>query len=168
MAFSSKRLFNSSPALIPPLTEALARQLVIEGYEVNTESIVTGGMHVSLSKGGMFKKVVGLKTALNVKITPSGETAIVVDASIGIFGQQLLPSAITLLVFWPMIIPQIWGLVQQSQLDDHVMSIITQILGELRDSAGGAPQNASRGLFCPSCGARVGGGKFCQECGAKL
>ena len=167
MAFGSKRLFNSPPALIPPLAEALERQLVAEGYEVKTESIVTGGMQVSLSKGGMFKKVAGLKTALNVKITPS-DNAILVDASIGIFGQQLLPSAITLLVFWPMIIPQIWGLVQQSQLDDHVMSIVTQILGELRDTANGASQNVSNGLFCPSCGARVGGGKFCQECGAKL
>lgn len=165
MAFGSKRIFNSSPALIPPLAEALERQLVAEGYEVKTEGIVTGGMQVSLSKGGMFKKVAGLKTALNVKITPSGNS-ILVDASIGVFGQQLIPSAITLLVFWPMIIPQIWGLVQQSQLDDHVMSIITQVLGELRGN--GTAQDVSKGLFCPSCGARVGGGKFCQECGAKL
>ncbi len=167
MAFTSKRTFNSPPALIPPLVEALERQLVAEGYEVQSESIVTGGMQVSLSKGGMFKKVAGLKTALNVKITPDGNS-ILVDASIGIFGQQLLPSAITLLVFWPMIIPQVWGLVQQSQLDGHVMSLITQILGELRMANGGTSQNVGNGLFCPSCGARVGGGKFCQECGAKL
>ena len=166
MAFGSTRLFNSSPALIPPLVEALKRQLVAEEFTVNVTPIATGGMLVSLSKGGFFKKIAGLKTALNVKIVPQ-ENAIFVDASIGIFGQELIPSAITILFFWPMIIPQIWGLVQQSHLDEHVMSLIAQYLGELSVSSH-TEVPAEKGLFCPECGTRVSGGKFCSACGARL
>ena len=83
-------------------------------------NIPTGGVQVSIRKGGTFKAIIGMKTALNVRIEPvaNGTT---VEAGVGIFGQQAIPTAITLLVFWPVIIAQVWNMAQESKLDEEAL-----------------------------------------------
>ena len=76
-------------------------------------------MQVSIRKGGTFKAIIGMKTALNIKIEPvaNGTT---VDAGVGTFGQQAVPTAITLLIFWPVIIAQVWNMAQEAKLDEEL------------------------------------------------
>jgi uncharacterized membrane protein len=94
---------------------------------VTAEPIPTGGWQVSVRKGGIFKTVSGLKTALNIKIEPA-ENWTNAEASIGVFGAQVIPTAITLLVAWPIILFQIWGLARNSGLDEEALTTIEQIL----------------------------------------
>ena len=80
----------------------------------------------------MFKAVLGLKSALKVSLIPK-DNAIAFEAGIGIFGQQAIPTIISMLFFWPVLITQIWGIVQQSKLDDKALEIAEEVLKN-RDS----------------------------------
>ena len=93
-----------------------------QDYEVTETNIPTGGVQVSIRRGGTFKAIIGMKTALNIKIAPvaNGPT---VDAGVGIFGQQAIPTAITLLVFWPVIIARVWNMAQESKLDEEALDV---------------------------------------------
>jgi hypothetical protein len=68
-----------------------------------------------------------MKTALNVKIEPvsNGTT---VEARVGIFGQQAIPTAITLLVFWPVLIAQVWNMAQEAKLDEEALDVAKESL----------------------------------------
>ena len=46
-----------------------------------------------------------------------------VSMDVGVFGKQALPTAISTLVFWPVLIPQIYGLVQQNELDKEAYRV---------------------------------------------
>jgi hypothetical protein len=74
-----------------------------------------------------LKAIIGMKTALNIKIEPvaNGTT---VDAGVGIFGQQAIPTAITLLVFWPVIIAQVWNMAHESKLDEEALGVAEESL----------------------------------------
>jgi len=166
MAFSSSRIFKVSPEMIYPIAADLEEQLTMEGYQVSREDSIAGGAIVSVTKGGMFKAVLGMKTALKIQIAPEGRK-IKVDTSVGIFGQQAIPTAISMLIFWPILITQIWGLIKQSNLDGHVYELIQQSIVE-HATVVSLSKASSKGMYCPNCGAKVSGGKFCAECGGKL
>ena len=63
-----------------------------------------------------------MKTALKVHIYPANEQ-IRVDAGVGIFGQQAVPTLISMFLFWPVLITQISGMIAQAKMDDKVMMI---------------------------------------------
>lgn len=136
-----------------------------QGYEFVCEPLNMTGWHVSLRKGGIFKSVLGLKTSLNVEIVQSN-ASINVTASVGIFGQQVLPSVITWFVAWPVIITQIWGLIQQSKLDDEVMVCIENSINNHNHQSS---YNNSKCLFCVECGFQITADfTFCPKCGTKI
>ena len=98
---------------------------------------------------------------------------------IGIFGKQLLPSAISMLVFWPVLIAQIVGLVQQNNLDKEAYQIIEEgikacenqavnrtIAGNYCPFCGNSMPAGS--VFCPSCGKKIEDSNTCLNCGAEL
>ncbi|MCS2523166.1 hypothetical protein NXV02_03315 [Bacteroides ovatus] len=70
-----------------------------EQFEVQIDNLLSGGVDISISKGGLFKAVLGLKSALKVSLIPK-DNAIAFEAGIGIFGQQAIPTIISMLFFW--------------------------------------------------------------------
>src|SRR3712207_5226654 len=99
--FKSSRSFPYGVADLQPVAQDVIDHFEQRGYEATGLPIPTGGWQVSIRKGGIFRTVSGLKTALNVKLEPAGNGTIA-EAGIGIFGAQAIPTAITLFVFWPM------------------------------------------------------------------
>lgn len=73
-----------------------------------------------------------MQTALKIKISPA-VPHVYVKASVGIFGQQVIPTVLTVCVWWPFAIPQLWGMIQQNKLDKLVMD---KIQGEFNRLAG--------------------------------
>ena len=110
-----------------PVAQDVMRHFEQQDYEVTETPIPTGGVQVSIRRGGTFKAIIGMKSALNIKIEPvaNGTT---VDAGVGIFGQQAIPTAITLLVFWPVIIAQVWNMAQESKLDEEALDVAEESL----------------------------------------
>jgi hypothetical protein len=125
--------FNSSKTVpyvvenLAPVAQEVMRHFGGQDYEVTDTPIATGGVQVSIRRGGTFKAIIGMKTALNVKIEPEANGTRV-EAGVGIFGQQAIPTAITLLVFWPVIIAQVWNMAQEAKLDEEAIRVAEESL----------------------------------------
>jgi hypothetical protein len=137
--FNSTKTFPYVVEDLAPVAQDVMRHFEDQDYEVTETNLPMGGAQVSIRKGGTFKAIIGMKTALNIKIEPvaNGTT---VDAGVGIFGQQAIPTAITLLVFWPVIIAQVWNMAQESNLDDEALDVAEE---SLKSHASEAPSGVS-------------------------
>lgn len=173
--YSKKRLLSATVQQIPQIAESIRREFEYEDYEVKIEDLLSGGTDISITKGGTFKAIMGMKTALKVTLLPQ-PNGVLFEAGVGIFGQQAIPTIISMFFFWPVLITQIWGLVNQSKLDDRALAAAERALipgaQQFSAPAGDAAafqQASTGGKFCPSCGTQLNGtGKFCPECGCKL
>lgn len=166
-AFNTKKVLYGSSSLIPTIAKRIEEDFINSGYEVTLDELSSGGYDISITKRGLFKAVLGMKTALKVTLLPYGSN-IRFDAGVGIWGQQAIPTAISMLFFWPVIITQIWGLIQQSKLDDKALEIAENVI---RTSASNLPEvNTTNGQkFCTSCGTQnTETANFCCGCGKPL
>ena len=125
--------FNSSKTVpyvvedLAPVAQEVMGHFEDRDYEVTETHIPTGGVQVSIRRGGTFKAIIGMKTALNIRIEPQANGT-TVEAGVGIFGQQAIPTAITLLVFWPVIIAQVWNMAQEANLDEEALRVAEESL----------------------------------------
>jgi hypothetical protein len=137
--------FNSSKTVpyvvedLAPVVQDVMRHFEGQDYEVTETDIATGGVQVSIRRGGTFKAIIGMKTALNVKIE-SEVNGTRVEAGVGIFGQQAIPTAIALLVFWPVIIAQVWNMAQEAKLDEEALGVAEE---SLKAHSSNAPSGAT-------------------------
>ncbi len=134
--------------------------------------LMSGGIDISITKGSLFKAMLGMRSALKVTLIPQTD-GVLFDANVGIFGQQAVPTVISMFLFWPVLITQIWGLVEQSSLDDRALTLAEQAIAVGSTSSASASSFASSFTgthkFCTNCGTKTDGtSKFCPECGAKL
>jgi ribosomal protein L40E len=170
-AFETTRFYPGYVKDLTPVANDLSSYFIAKGYEVKKEQTITGGWVISIHKGGLFKSVIGMKTAMNIEIEnySNGTRA---KAGIGIFGQQAIPTAISMLVFWPVLITQIWGLVQQSKLDDEAIECIERSLMSKvsqSNSPAFATAPSANSMFCTECGAKLQmPANFCPGCGMKV
>src|SRR5215203_4457302 len=132
--FKSSRTFPYGVKDIEPVAQDVMSHFEEKNFEVTGKPIAredgsepTGGWQISVRKGGIFRTVSGLKTALNIRIEPAGNGT-TAEASIGVFGAQALPTVIMLFVFWPIVFAQVWGLAQSHGLDEEALSTVKQSL----------------------------------------
>ena len=125
--FNSTKTFPYVVEDLAPVAQEVMDHFESQDYEVTDTHIPTGGVQVSIRRGGTFKAIIGMKTALNIKIEPvaNGTT---VEAGVGIFGQQAVPTAITLLIFWPVLVAQVWNMAQESKLDEEALKVAEESL----------------------------------------
>ena len=126
-AFSSSRTVPHVVEDLSAVAQDVMRHFEDQDYEVTETHIPTGGVQVSIRRGGTFKAIIGLRSALNIRIEPVANGTRV-DAGVGIFGQQAIPTAITLLVFWPVIIAQVWNMAQEAKLDEEALRVAEESL----------------------------------------
>lgn len=171
-AFNTKTILNGNPSLIPAIADRICQTFAAGGYEINRDNLISGGVDISVTKGGVFKAIVGMKTALKITLIPQSNS-ISFEAGVGIFGQQALPTVISMLFFWPVLLTQIWGLIQQSNLDDKALAAAQAVISENVgcNYAGGStpPPVPGAGKFCTNCGAKLpDNARFCSNCGSPL
>lgn len=163
--FHTQKLLNGDPSLIPQIAAELEASFAAEGFTVQNQSLISGAAEVSITKGGFFKAVLGMKTALKVMLKPQNGR-IMFDAGVGIFGQQAIPTVISMLFYWPVLLTQIWGLVQQSHLDDKALSIAEQVISD--HTVMNTASMSRAGKFCTSCGKSISEeALFCPHCGTR-
>jgi len=167
--FKSSKTFYAPVSLIPDIANEICSVFQGEGYEIQSDPLIGGSYDISIAKGGAFKKVLGLSSALKVNIQPQGNS-ILIEAGVGIFGKQAVPLVVMWFVGWPLLITNIWGLVQQSKLDDKVMDIATNYIASKQSNSNFQPNNSgTSGKFCSSCGKpQPVDANFCNDCGARL
>ena len=121
--FESTKFIPVTLKDLSPVADEVMEHFRKQGFEVIGLRTATGGWEISLTKGGVFKSLLGLRTALKIHIEPS-ESVTVVKTKVGLFGTQALPTTIAFLAFWPVLIPQVWGLVRQSKLDQEAIDCV--------------------------------------------
>jgi hypothetical protein len=173
--FESTRFIPIYLADLAPVAEDLARHFQQQDYEVVKQQGLGGSWDISIHRGGMFKALLGMKTALKIDIEPTSQGTLA-KAGVGIVGMQVVPTVISMLLFWPVLVTQIWGAVRQSKLDDQAMEIIAT---SLTAHAGGRPLGGSQGALadnsrpavriCTTCGKQLPEkSRFCPDCGTKV
>lgn len=159
--YSTQKLLDTSAAQIPQIAEAIRKDFADDGFEVYVDTLMSGGRDISITKGNLFKAVLGMRSALKISLTPR-QSGVFFDANVGIYGQQAIPTIISMLFFWPVLITQIWGLVQQSSLDDRALEVAEKSINENRTEE-------ITTKFCTNCGAKLdGSSKYCSNCGTNL
>ena len=162
--YNTKKLLTADVSQIGAIAEAIRDEFEKDGFEVLVDDLLSRGKDISITKGGTFKAVLGMRSALKITLIPQTD-GVLFDANVGIFGQQVIPSVISL--FWPVLLTQIWGLVKQSKLDDRALAIAKQAA---KDSAPSAPTTLldQDVKYCTNCGHKMSRtAKFCPECGEK-
>ncbi len=146
--FKSEKVIPISVANLAPVAEELMGHFQQRNYDVNGTEVTDGAWEVGITRGGVFKAAVGLKTALKIQIEarPKGT---LVRAGVGIFGRRAAPTAITLLVAWPVVLGQVWGLIRQAGLDDEAIRVVEVTLtrmSRLGGSTGGIGHDGHSGI----------------------
>lgn len=128
--FKTTKTLEGSHSLIPEIAENIQKEFIREGYTLTSEKFNTGGYDISITKGGFFKTILGMNTALKITLQPAVGRKIQFEAGVGIFGKVVIPAIIAYSVFWPVLITQIWGLIQQSELDDKALAIAEKTIAK--------------------------------------
>lgn len=175
MAFTKQKILNASASLIPEMAESIRQEFLKDNFEVNVEPLLNGGRDISISKGGSFKAVLGMRSALKVTLTPQSD-GVAFKASVGLFGQQFIPTVISMFWYWPVLITQIWGMVKQSKLDDRALAAAERVINSAIDivhptvnAAYQVPTSTTSKKFCTKCGTKAPmDALFCSTCGNKF
>lgn len=167
--FNTEKLLDANPILAHAIAEEIANSFKMEGYESKIDCLAENTYDISLAKGNVFRAVLGMKSALKISLIPQDDK-IFFKAGVGIFGQQAIPTAVTMLFFWPVIITQVWGLVQQSKLDDKALLIAEHIIStnaHINDQTSTPVHQTFQ--FCSNCGSKISpDARFCPNCGTKI
>lgn len=187
-AFKSEKLIPISITDLGPVARELAEHFKQRSYQVECNQSPDGAWEVGITRGGVFKAVVGLKSAMKVSLEASPQGTMV-RAKVGIFGKQAVPTAITMLVWWPAVFVQIGEIIREAGLDDEAIRVVEVILRRAQRLGGspgggiqpvpkapsGAPEASavagrdgpsSAEAFCTGCGARLDASSaFCAACG---
>lgn len=126
-AFTTKKTLYGNASKIPTVAEKIRKAFVEEGYEVRIDN-PANGQEIYITKGGLFKAALGLRSALKVIMKPSKDGNINFEAGVSILKQQFVPSVITMCFFSPVVIAQIWGMIKQSKLDEKAVAIAERAL----------------------------------------
>ncbi len=157
--FQHTQVISVVAANLAPVANAVVRQFEDRGFTTHITTASAQCQEIGITQGGLFKAVLGLKTALRLKIeTVGGATRI--DAGIGLLESQGIPTAVSMLIFWPALVTQCWGLVKQHKLDQEAIAMIE---AALREAAAAAAH------FCGQCGKPTAEGSyFCPHCGQPI
>ena len=96
--YSTQKLLDTSAAQIPQIAEAIRKDFADDGFEVYVDTLMSGGRDISITKGNLFKAVLGMRSALKISLTPR-QSGVFFDANVGIYGQQAIPTIISMLVY---------------------------------------------------------------------
>ncbi len=121
-AFTIKKILYDNVSKITHVAEQIRQSFTAEGYEVRIEN-PSKGDEIYITKGGLFKVALGLRSALKITMRPTKDGNINFEAGVSIFKQQLVPTVITMCFFSPVVIAQIWGMIKQSKLDEKAVAI---------------------------------------------
>jgi len=189
--FKSEKFVSGTGVDLDLIAAELAEHFRERKYEVAYSQVDDRTWDVSITRGGVFKHAVGLKSALKIELEkrPKGTF---VRAGAGVFGKQAAPTVISVLVAWPVLLTQVWGLIRESGLDDEAVRVVELSINRRLRSSGatgsdspdaartddrtvvpgkgtgtGLPAASAPARFCPKCGVEgASGAQFCSACGA--
>ena len=125
--FKTSKILYGNPGLTRTIADEIASAFRSDGYDVDYVVSSNGWREISITMGGLFKRCLGMRTAMKVILYPYNGN-IKFETEPGIFGNQVIPVILVASGLWIVLIPQIWGLIRQSKLDDRALEIAERIV----------------------------------------
>ena len=158
-AFTNNKSYTAGSSFIPYAVERIRSTFESEGFEFSRKSDTFNRTVVAVTKGNLFKQAVGLKQGLEISFSNEGGR-IDVEVRGTVLKDQLLASGIVLFVTWPVIIPQIIGMIRTSGLCERAVALVDAAYSDFC---------TERPSFCTHCGGRLTGNPgVCPHCGGIL
>jgi len=121
--FKSETLIPISATDLGPVAEELAEHFRNRNYQVECAETDDSKWEVGITRGGKFKSIAGLKSAMRVELEPV-RRGTMVRTGAGVFGKQAAVTAVTLVVWWPLAIAPVWGMIVQAGLDKEAVRVV--------------------------------------------
>ena len=121
-AFSTSKILYADRSEIPRIAEAIREAFISDGFDVRIVDPKIGD-EIHITKGGLFKAAVGLRSTLKITMSSTKDGYIHFSAGASVIKQQAIPTLITMCFCQPVVIAQIWGMIKQTKLDDKALSI---------------------------------------------
>lgn len=154
--FESSTRIAAPKEFIPVACRKIKNVFEADGFEYSVKTQSFNKTVIVVTKGNLVKQVVGLKQGLEIGFTAEGDS-IVVNAAGTVIKDQAIATALMLFVAWPVVIPQVIGLINQSKLGEKAINMVNDALYEY---------NSSKPMFCTHCGKQVNSSDgICPECG---
>lgn len=125
--FKSSKVLYGNSGLISTISHEIESAFRLDGYDVDSVISSNGWREITITKGGLFKRCLGMRTTMKVILYPYNGN-IKFETEPGIFGNQVIPVILVASGLWIVLIPQIWGLIRQSKLDDKALEIAERIV----------------------------------------
>jgi zinc-ribbon domain len=175
-----------APAIdLPKLTAALEDWYRMERFQVQTVSGPDGIVVQAREQGG-WSEVVGMSSALTVKLHQQGEN-LVVEIGTGKWADKAAAAGAGMLILWPLAVTAAIGAWRQNQLPERTLSFIESYVASGTQAPPPPPMQAppppmqapppptpgpadvATTSSCGKCGAALGPNvKFCSQCGAPV
>ena len=157
--FKSTKSYEVSSSFIPSAVDAVRTALEQEGFLFEKMPGTCRKTVIEVTKENLVKHMVGLNQGLRISFESDGDR-VHVDVKGIVVKNQLFPTVISALFFWPVIIPQIIGLIKQSRLDGKALAIV---------DAAYAAYVREVPVFCTVCGEKITALSVrCPHCGTFL
>lgn len=157
--FTSRKSYDASATFIPFAANRISEFFSADGFEINQKPGACNKTILEVTKSNLIKSAVGLRQGIEITLENEGGR-IAVEVRGTVLKNQLIASTLSFCFFWPVIIPQIIGMIKQSGLDDKAIGVI--------DNAYDTFSN-DHPTFCTHCGGRITGNpSTCPHCGANL
>lgn len=138
-------------------------------FEVHIENDQNTGF-ISITKGGIFKTVTGLKVALNTSLKKQTDS-IFVESKLGAFGSKVAVLLVGVYVIaWPLAVSAALGMIMQTNLNKEMMEQIEKAVYMHSKHSISEPQKtiSVEKKTCSECGYVLPlDAVFCPECGKK-
>jgi hypothetical protein len=134
--FKSETVIPISVTDLGPVAQELAEHFKQRSYQVECTETSDRKWEVGITRGGKFKSIAGLKSAMKIELEPLPRGTMV-RAGAGLFGKQAAVTAVTVVIWWPLAIAPIWGMIREAGLDNEAVRVIevslkrAQRLGDL-------------------------------------
>ena len=121
--FTSFKSYDASATFIPFAATRIRESFSADGFEINQKPGACNKTVLEVTKSNLFKSAVGLRQGLEITLGNEGGR-IAVEVRGTVLKNQLVASTLSFFFFWPVIIPQVIGMINQSGLDDRAIGVI--------------------------------------------
>ena len=123
------RSFQCPISLFQELIRAAQAWLSAEGFKCQRLQMEDGGIVIQIEKGGGWRKVLGMSTAVHI-VFHQVENTVNVEIGSGRWLDKAASGALSLIILWPLAITAGIGAWQQMKLPGRVFGYLAEYLGQ--------------------------------------
>jgi hypothetical protein len=123
------RSFQCPISLFQELTRAAQGWLSAEGFKCQRLLREDGGIVIQIEKGGGWRKVLGMSTAVHI-VFHQVENTVNVEIGNGRWLDKAAAGTLSILILWPLAITAGIGAWQQTKLPERVFGYVAEYIGQ--------------------------------------